>query len=179
MSRIGKKPVPVPKGVTVSIQGRDISVKGPKGQLSWTCPGEITVRQDDGNVLVERPDDTRNNRALHGLSRSLISNMVTGVTDGFKRELQIIGVGYRAESRGSSLVFSLGYSHPVEFPLPEGVTAQVDKKQTNIVLEGIDKQMVGQVAANIRRLRPPDPYKGKGVRYADEHISLKAGKAGK
>ena len=165
--------------VTANIQGRDISVKGPKGQLGWTCPGEITVKQDDGNVLVERPDDSRNNRALHGLSRSLISNMVTGVTDGFKRELQIIGVGYRAESRGSSLVFSLGYSHPVEFSLPEGVSAQVDKKQTNIVLEGIDKQLVGQVAANIRRLRPPDPYKGKGVRYADEHISLKAGKAGK
>jgi len=179
MSRIGKKPIAVPDGVTVTIKDRDISVKGPKGQLSWSCPGEIRVRQEDKTLVVTRPDDTKTNRALHGLSRSLVSNMVTGVTEGFRRELQIVGVGYRAEAKGKSLSLSLGFSHPVEFALPDGITAQVDKKQTTIVLEGIDKQLVGQVAANLRALRPPDAYKGKGIRYADEQISLKAGKAGK
>jgi len=179
MSRIGKKPIPIPKGVSVTVRGQEVSVKGPKGQLSWQCPEKIQVAQEDQTLLLQRPDDTKESRALHGLSRSLVNNMVTGVTEGYRRELQIVGVGYRAEAKGKSLGLSLGFSHPVEFPLPDGITVQVDKKQTTIVLEGIDKQLIGQVAANIRSLRPPDAYKGKGIRYADEHISLKAGKAGK
>jgi len=180
MSRIGKKPVTLPKGVTVDIRGKDVSVKGPKGQLQMTCPGDIGVSTENGSLVVDRPDDSRKNRALHGLARSLINNMVVGVSEGFKRVLEIVGVGYRAEARGTNmLVLSLGYSHPVEFTIPEGISVQVDKKQTTITLEGIDKQLIGQVAANIRSLRSPDPYKGKGIRYAGEPITLKAGKTGK
>ncbi len=179
MSRIGKKPIDLPSGITVNIQGQRLSVKGPKGELNWNCPEDIQVVHQDNTIVVTRGDDTKRTRALHGLSRSLINNMVVGVVDGYRKELKIVGVGYRAEANGAKLVMSLGFSHPVEFSVPEGVTAQVDKKQTTITLEGIDKQLVGQVAANIRAFRRPDAYKGKGIRYADEVISLKAGKAGK
>lgn len=179
MSRIGNKPISIPGGVSVTIRDQEVTIKGPRGQLSCQCPGEIRVAQEEQNIVLRRSDDTKESRAFHGLSRSLVNNMVIGVTEGYRRELQIVGVGYRVEAKGKSLGFSLGFSHPVEFPLPDGITAQVDKKQTNIVLEGIDKQLIGQVAANIRSLRPPDAYKGKGIRYADEQISLKAGKAGK
>lgn len=179
MSRIGKKPIDLPSGITVNLQGQSLSVKGPKGELSWTCPADIQVAQQDNALVVTRGDDTNQTRALHGLSRSLINNMVIGVAKGYKKELKIVGVGYRAEAKGAKLVMSLGFSHPVEFSVPEGITAQVDKKQTTIMLEGIDKQLIGQVAANIRAFRRPDAYKGKGIRYADEVVSLKAGKAGR
>ena len=179
MSRIGKKTIALPSGITVNVQGQSLSVKGPKGELKWTCPGDVQVAQKDNALVVTCEEVGKQSRALHGLSRSLINNMVIGVTDGYKKELQIVGVGYRAEAKGAKLVMSLGFSHPVEFSLPEGVAVQVDKKQTTISLEGIDKQLVGQVAANIRAFRPPDAYKGKGIRYSDEVISLKAGKAGK
>ncbi|MBI5142928.1 MAG: 50S ribosomal protein L6 [Nitrospirae bacterium] len=179
MSRIGKKPITLPKGVNVDVKGRSISVKGPKGNLGWACPDGVDVIMEDGNLLVKRVDDTRKTRALHGLSRSLINNMVTGVSEGFKQEMQIVGVGLRAESKGASIVLSLGFSHPVEFPLPAGIAAEVDKKQTGIVLSGIDKQLLGQTAANLRSLRSPDAYKGKGIRYLNETITLKAGKTGK
>ncbi len=180
MSRIGKKPVSLPKGVSVDIRGKEVVVKGPKGQLNMTCPGEISASTENGTLMVSCPDDSRKNRALHGLTRSLINNMVVGVSEGFKRVLEIVGVGYRAEVKGNNtLVLALGYSHPVEFLVPNGISVQTDKKQTTITLEGIDKQLIGQVAANIRSLRSPDPYKGKGIRYAGESISLKAGKTGK
>lgn len=181
MSRIGKKPVEIPKGVEVKLQGREIVVKGPKGQLSWSVPPEITVKIEDSKVIVERPDDTKQKKALHGLTRALIANMVKGVSEGFKRELEIVGVGYRADVKGNKLVFGLGYSHPVEFELPEGITATLDHKvkPMKLILEGIDKQLLGQVAANIRALRPPDAYKGKGIRYAGERLILKPGKAAK
>jgi len=179
MSRIGKKPIDLPSGITVNVQGQSLSVKGPKGELKWTYPADIQVAQQDNALVVTRGDDTKQTRALHGLSRSLINNMVIGVVEGYKKELKIVGVGYRAEAKGAKLVMSLGFSHTVEFSVPEGITAQVDKKQTTITLEGIDKQLVGQVAADIRAFRRPDAYKGKGIRYADEVISLKAGKAGK
>lgn len=179
MSRIGKKPITLPKGVNVDVKGKNIAVKGPKGNLGWACPECVDVSIEGGNILVTRIDEARTTRALHGLSRSLINNMVTGVSDGFKQEMQIVGVGLRAEAKASSLTLSLGYSHPVEFPLPPGITAEVDKKQTGIVLSGIDKQLLGQTAANLRSLRPPDAYKGKGIRYLNETITLKAGKTGK
>ncbi len=179
MSRIGKSPIPVPSGVDVSIRGRTITVKGPNGTLSREIPGEITVRQDDGTLVVERPDDERENRSLHGLTRSLVNNMVVGVTAGFAKELEIVGVGYRAEAQGpTALRLALGYSHPVLVAAPEGVTFEVPQA-TRIVVRGIDKEKVGQVAANIRAIRKPEPYKGKGVRYAGERILRKAGKAGK
>ena len=179
MSRIGKSPIPVPSGVDVSIRGRTITVKGPNGTLSREIPGEITVRQDDGTLVVERPDDERENRSLHGLTRSLVNNMVVGVTAGFAKELEIVGVGYRAEAQGpTALRLALGYSHPVLVAAPEGVTFEVPQA-TRIVVRGIDKEKVGQVAADIRAIRKPEPYKGKGVRYAGERILRKAGKAGK
>jgi len=179
MSRVGKKPIPVPSGVDVKISGADISVKGPKGKLDWVLPDAVNVNVQDQTIVVQRKDDSKEKRALHGLARSILSGMVNGVTDGYKRELELVGVGYRAQVQGNKLVFSLGYSHPVEFLLPEGITAEVDKKQTTIALNGIDKQLIGQTAANLKELRLPDAYKGKGVRYAGERIKLKPGKTGK
>ncbi len=179
MSRIGKAPIPVPSGVEVSISDGAVMVKGPKGQLSRTIPGAITVRLDEGTVFVERPDDERENRALHGMFRSLVNNMVTGVTDGFRKDLDIVGVGYRAAATGSNkLDMSLGFSHPVVVNAPDGISFVVPQP-TRIEVHGIDKQLVGQVAADIRSLRKPEPYKGKGVRYVDERVRRKAGKAGK
>ena len=178
MSRIGRSPIPVPSGVEVNIDGRHLRVKGPQGQLERDLPGEITVRQEDGTLLVERPDDERQNRALHGLSRTLVANMVIGVTNGYSKTLEIVGTGYRVQARGRDLEFALGFSHPVPVPAPEGITFRVEAP-TRFVVEGIDKQQVGEVAAKIRKLRRPDPYKGKGVRYQGEVIRRKAGKTGK
>jgi large subunit ribosomal protein L6 len=178
MSRIGRMPVVVPAGVDVTVSGRDVTVKGPKGTLSLQVTQPIEVRHDDGEILVTRPSDEGEIRALHGLSRSLIANMVTGVTSGYAKTLEIVGVGYRVQARGRNLEFALGYSHPVLVEPPEGITFRVETP-TRFVVEGIDKQQVGEVAANIRKLRKPDPYKGKGVRYAGEQIRRKAGKAGK
>ena len=179
MSRIGKTPIAVPGTVDVTIDGAFVTVKGPKGSLSRTVPGAISVRRDEGTLLVERPNDERQNRSLHGLTRTLVSNMVVGVTDGFSKELEIIGVGYRAEAlTPTQLRLALGFSHPVLMEAPEGVTFEVPT-QTRIIVRGIDKEVVGQVAANIRAVRKPEPYKGKGVRYANEHVRRKAGKAGK
>ncbi|MCC6225788.1 MAG: 50S ribosomal protein L6 [Microthrixaceae bacterium] len=179
MSRIGKAPISVPSGVDVSITDASISVKGPKGELSRTLPEGITVRQDGDVLLVERPNDERRSRAMHGLVRSLVNNMVIGVTTGFRKDLDIVGVGYRAAAQGSSkLDVSLGFSHPVVVQAPEGIEFVVPQP-TRIEVHGIDKQLVGQVAADIRSLRKPEPYKGKGVRYVDERVRRKAGKAGK
>jgi large subunit ribosomal protein L6 len=179
VSRIGKAPITVPGGVDVSIADGTITVKGPGGTLSRQIPGEITVRQDEDVLLVERPDDERENRSLHGLTRSLVNNMVVGVTSGFSKELEIVGVGYRAEAQGPTTIrLALGYSHPVVVNAPDGVTFEVPQA-TRIVVRGIDKEKVGQVAANIRSIRKPEPYKGKGVRYSGERILRKAGKAGK
>ena len=179
MSRIGNAPVPIPSGVEIQLSGSSITVKGPKGQLSQEIPGSITVAQEDGQILVRRPDDERESRALHGLTRSLVNNMVVGVTEGFRKELDIVGVGYRAAAQGAGkLDLSLGFSHPVVVEAPEGIEFVVPQP-TRIEVHGIDKQLVGQVAANIRSLRKPEPYKGKGVRYVDERVRRKAGKAGK
>ncbi len=179
MSRIGKAPITVPSGVEVNISAGVVSVKGPKGALSREIPGEIIVRKEENTVLVERPDDSRQNRALHGLTRTLVANMVTGVTDGFVKERDIVGVGYRAEAQGSNaLKLALGFSHPVVVKAPDGVTFEVPQP-TRIVIKGINKEVVGQVAANIRSIRKPEPYKGKGVRYLDERVMRKAGKTGK
>jgi large subunit ribosomal protein L6 len=184
MSRIGKAPISVPSGVVVTVADRTISVKGPKGELSRDIPGVITVRQDGDVLVVERPDDERQNRSQHGLTRSLVANMVTGVTDGFSKELEIHGVGYRANAQGPrNLELALGFSHPVRVDAPEGiefeVVAAAGGQASRIIVRGIDKQQVGQVAADIRKIRKPEPYKGKGVRYAGEHIQRKAGKTGK
>jgi large subunit ribosomal protein L6 len=178
MSRIGKLPIPVPSGVGVTIDGRQVTVKGPKGELSHTVAEPITVAQEDGTITVSRPDDERESRALHGLSRTLIANMVTGVTEGYSKTLEIVGTGYRVTAKGSDLEFALGFSHPVLVRPPDGITFRVEVP-TRFVVEGIDKQKVGEVAANIRKLRKPDPYKGKGVRYQGEVIRRKAGKTGK
>ena len=179
MSRIGKSPIPVPSGVDVAISGAHISVKGPKGTLERDIPGVITVRQDGDNLVVERPDDERQNRAMHGLVRSLVNNMVLGVTQGFRKELEIVGVGYRATAQGpGSMQLALGFSHPVNITAPDGITFEVPAPN-RIVVTGIDKEAVGQVAADIRAWRKPEPYKGKGVRYAGEYVQRKAGKAGK
>jgi large subunit ribosomal protein L6 len=179
VSRIGKSPIPVPSGVDVSVADRDVTVKGPKGTLARRLPPDITVRQDGDQLLVERPDDEREHRALHGLTRSLVNNMVVGVTEGFTKDLEIVGVGYRATAQGPSrLELALGFSHPVTIEAPEGVTFEVPQP-TRITVRGIDKEIVGQVAANIRKVRKPEPYKGKGVRYAGEVVQRKAGKAAK
>jgi large subunit ribosomal protein L6 len=178
MSRIGKLPVPIPSGVDVTIDGQNVTVKGPKGSLNHVVAEPITVAQADGTVTVSRPDDERESKALHGLSRTLIANMVTGVTAGYTKTLEIVGTGYRVTARGSDLEFALGFSHPVVVAAPEGITFRVEAP-TRFAVEGIDKQKVGEVAANIRKLRKPDPYKGKGVRYQGEAIRRKAGKAGK
>jgi large subunit ribosomal protein L6 len=179
MSRIGRSPIDVPAGVEVTLRDRNVAVSGPQGTLQRDLPGAITVRRDDAQLLVERPDDERSNRALHGLTRSLIQNMVTGVTAGFSKELEIVGVGYRATLKGpQQLELALGFSHPVIIDAPEGVSFEVPSP-LRIVVKGIDKEAVGQVAADIRRVRKPEPYKGKGVRYAGEVVQRKAGKAAK
>ncbi len=179
MSRIGKQPVPVPTGVDIAIDGQNLSVKGPKGSLSLQVAEPIAVsRDDDGAIVVTRPDDDRRNRSLHGLSRTLIANLVTGVTEGYTTKMEIFGVGYRVVAKGSDLEFALGYSHPVLITAPEGVTFAVETP-TKFSISGIDKQKVGQIAANIRRLRKSDPYKGKGIRYEGEQIRRKVGKTGK
>ncbi|MGH9068859.1 MAG: 50S ribosomal protein L6 [Acidimicrobiales bacterium] len=179
MSRIGRSPIPVPAGVEVKVEGRQVTVTGPGGALSRELPGEITLRQEDATLLVERPDDQRHNRALHGLTRSLVANMVIGVTTGFVKELEIVGVGYRATVKGpGELELALGYSHPVPVKAPDGIGFEVPAP-TRVRVSGIDKELVGQVAANIRSLRKPEPYKGKGVRYAGERVARKAGKAAK
>ena len=178
MSRIGRTPVAIPAGVDVSIKGREVTVKGPRGSLSVEVAAPIEVSQADGTIKVTRPNDEGEIRALHGLSRSLIANMVTGVTAGFSKTLEIVGVGYRVQAKGKDLEFALGFSHPVPVAAPDGITLRVETP-TRFVVEGIDKQQVGEVAANIRKLRKPDPYKGKGVRYAGEVIRRKVGKAGK
>ena len=178
MSRIGRAPITVPSGVDVAVEGQKVTIKGPRGTLSHTVDRPISVAVDEGVVSVSRPDDERENRALHGLSRSLLNNLVVGVSQGYERKLEIHGVGYRVQLQGSTLVFALGYSHPVRIEAPEGITFTVESP-TRFGVQGIDKQLVGQVAANIRRLRRPDPYKGKGVRYAGEQIRRKVGKTGK
>jgi large subunit ribosomal protein L6 len=179
MSRIGKLPVPVPSGVDVTLTGQDVVVKGPKGELSLSLKEPITIRKaDDGTLEVARPDDERENKALHGLSRTLVNNMVLGVTTGYSKTMEIVGTGYRVVAKGSDLEFALGYSHPVLVKAPQGITFRVEAP-TRFVIEGIDKQQVGEIAANIKRLRRPDPYKGKGIRYQGEVVRRKAGKTGK
>ena len=179
MSRIGKLPVPVPSGVDIAIDGPVVTAKGPKGTLSHTVAAPITVEKNDGILDVRRPDDDRISRSLHGLTRTLVNNMVVGVTDGYEKRLEIVGVGYRVLSKGpTQLEFQLGYSHTIVFNAPEGITFAVESP-TKLGVVGIDKQLVGEVAANIRKLRKPEPYKGKGVRYSGEHVRRKVGKAGK
>jgi large subunit ribosomal protein L6 len=179
VSRIGRSPIPVPAGVTVEVSERHVKVSGPKGMLERDTPRDITIREDDGVLFVERPDDARQHRALHGLTRSLVNNMVVGVTDGFSRDLEIVGVGYRAAATTATrLDLALGFSHPVSVDAPEGITFETPTP-IKITVRGINKEVVGQVAANIRSLRKPEPYKGKGVRYAGEVVRRKAGKAAK
>jgi large subunit ribosomal protein L6 len=178
MSRIGRLPVEIPGGVDVTIDGRAVSVKGPKGTLALELTPPIEITRDNSTLKVTRPNDEGTVRALHGLSRTLVANMVTGVTQGYSKTLEIVGVGYRVQARGANLEFSLGFSHPVVVTPPDGITFQVETP-TRLVVEGIDKQLVGEVAANIRKLRKPDPYKGKGIRYQGEQIRRKVGKAGK
>jgi len=179
MSRVGRSPIPVPSGVSVTLAERSVTIQGPQGTLARSLPGNITISQEGDLLNVARPNDERMNRALHGLTRSLVANMVTGVTQGFTKELEIVGVGYRATQRGpTSLELALGFSHPIYVEAPEGITFEVPVP-TRIIVKGIDKEAVGQVAANIRKLRKPEPYKGKGVRYAGERVLRKAGKAAK
>ena len=178
MSRIGRLPVAIPSGVDVTIDGQTVKVKGPKGELSHVVAEPIAVQKDEATLQVTRPDDERTNRSLHGLTRTLINNMVLGVTDGYEKKMEIYGTGYRVLARGTDLEFALGYSHSITVKAPAGITFAVEN-QTRFAVQGIDKQLVGEVAANIRKLRKPDPYKGKGVRYAGEQIRRKVGKAGK
>ena len=178
MSRIGRLPIPVPSGVDVTIDGSLVTVKGPKGSLAHTVVEPISVAKDDGVLSVTRPDDERDSRARHGLTRTLVNNMVVGVTSGYSKTLEIVGVGYRVTAKGKDLEFALGFSHPVPVPAPDGITFVVESP-IKFRVEGIDKQLVGEVAANIRKLRKPDPYKGKGVRYAGEIVRRKVGKTGK
>ena len=186
MSRVGKKPISIPSGVTVTINGSDMEVKGPKGTLTTPIPEGVSFKQEDGTLTAERAGDEH--AAFHGLARALANNAIVGVTEGFTKDLDIVGVGYKAEVQGKKLVFALGYSHPIEYPLPEGISAatervgpktSINQYQTTITLSGIDKQLLGQVAAELNRLRKPDAYKGKGVRYADKYYRLKPGKTGK
>lgn len=178
MSRIGKNPIEIPAGVDVTINGQDVTVKGPKGELSLTVSEPISVAKEDNTIVVTRPNDERRNRALHGLNRSLVNNLVVGVTQGYTTKMEIFGVGYRVQAKGSDLEFALGYSHPVPIEAPDGITFAVESP-TKFSVSGIDKQQVGQISANIRRLRRPDPYKGKGIRYEGEQIRRKVGKTGK
>jgi large subunit ribosomal protein L6 len=179
VSRIGRMPVVLPKGVDVEIKGSAVRVKGPKGELSHTFPASIEISKDDGKILVKRPSDERTQRALHGMTRALIQNMVSGVSTGFEKVLEVNGVGYRAELDGKTLVLYVGYSHPVRIEPPAGISFEVDQKIRQIKVKGFDKQEVGQMAADIRKKRPPEPYKGKGIKYLDEKIRRKAGKTGK
>ena len=178
MSRIGRVPVPVPTGVDVTIDGPVVTVQGPKGTLTHTIPAPIQVAQEDGTLVVTRPDDERASRSLHGLTRTLLANLITGVTDGYTKRLEIVGTGYRVTAKGDTLEFALGFSHPVNVAPPAGITFAVEAP-TRFSVSGIDKQQVGEVAANIRKIRKPEPYKGKGVRYAGENVRRKVGKAGK
>jgi large subunit ribosomal protein L6 len=178
MSRVGKKPIPLPSGVDVKIDGPRVAIKGSKGTLERTFPDRVSIAHENGALSVTREDDERESRALHGLSRALLNNMVVGVSEGFRRELNIVGVGYRAILKGNDLELQLGFSHPVKFSAPSGITFEVPEP-TKVFISGIDKEAVGQVAADIRALRPPEPYKGKGIRYSDEVVRRKAGKAGK
>ncbi len=178
MSRIGKQPITLPKGVEVRIDGVDVTVKGPRGQLSQRIHAELALEQQDGQLLVKRPTDQPRHRAMHGLYRTLIANMVTGVSEGFSRTLEMQGVGYRAQMQGTNLVLNIGFSHPVEVPPPANIEFEVDGT-SKIIIKGINKELVGQVAADVRKIRPPEPYKGKGIRYAGEYVRRKAGKAGK
>jgi large subunit ribosomal protein L6 len=179
MSRIGKQPVKLPAKVQVNINGNEVTVKGPKGQLTMVAHPDMRVTTEDGVLHVERPSDERRHRELHGLTRALINNMVTGVSTGYRKTLVVEGVGYRAEMQGKNLMMYLGYSHPIEVPPPDGITFAIEERGRLVYVDGIDRQLVGQVTADIRNLRPPEPYKGKGVRYDDETIRRKAGKAGK
>ncbi len=179
MSRVGRLPIQVPAGVDIKIDGSYVKVKGPKGELEWTFSPDMTIKQDGGTIVIERPTDQPTHRALHGTTRALINNMVVGVSKGFERILEIEGVGYRAELDGKNLIVNVGFSHPVIVEPPEGITFEVDMKVRQIKVLGFDKQSVGQVAANIRKLRPPEPYKGKGIRYQGEYVRRKPGKAGK
>ena len=177
MSRIGRKPIPLPKGVTIKVEGNTVAVQGPKGKVDTVIPTGIRMEQKDGELLAIRENDSQ--AAVHGLARALVNNAVEGVTKGWTRELDIVGIGYRAEMKGKSMVvFTLGYSHPIEYPLPSGIEVGVDAKQTHLTVTGIDRQKVGQVAAEMRSLRPPDPYKNKGVRYVGERLKKKVGKTG-
>ena len=177
MSRIGKRPVPIPKDVSIDLAGNELTVKGPKGTLQRSIDPGVSVRTEDGNVVVEVGQESKNARAVHGLFRALIANMVTGVSQGFERTLEIVGVGYRAEVAGGTVTFHLGYSHPIPFPLPAGIEAREEKGK--VILNGIDKELLGETAAKMRALRKPEPYKGKGVRYSDETVRRKAGKSAK
>ena len=176
MSRIGRLPVPLPKGVTVAIEGNDITVKGPRGELKRTLPPDMTARTQDGKLLVSRPSDSRQHRALHGLTRSLLAGMVEGVTNGFQKSLEIVGVGFRAQKEGDALVFQLGFTHPVKVPPMPGISFVLEGTN-KVTVTGINKELVGQTAANLRAIKPPDHYKGKGIRYSGEYVRLKAGKA--
>jgi large subunit ribosomal protein L6 len=177
MSRIGKKPIPMPKGVKYTVQGNTVLVEGPKGKVSALIPSGISLVERDGHLLAERENDSQ--AAVHGLARALVFNAVEGVTNGWKKELDVVGIGYRVEMKGKNMVvFTLGYSHPIEFPLPTGIDVAIDPKQTHLTVSGIDRQKVGQVAADMRALRKPDPYKNKGVRYSDEKLKKKVGKTG-
>lgn len=178
MSRIGRKPIEIPKGVDVHVGNGVVQVKGPKGALLIDLMPGISAAVEDGAIVLGRADDQRQTRAFHGLNRALIANAAAGVSSGWAKELEIVGIGYRAEKQATAVVFNLGYSHPIEFPVPEGIEIDVDPKANRVTVRGIDRQQVGQVAADIRGLRPPEPYKGKGVRYAGEHIRIKAGKQG-
>ncbi|MBR3241820.1 MAG: 50S ribosomal protein L6 [Parasporobacterium sp.] len=179
MSRVGKMPIAIPAGVTVEIAENNlVTVKGPKGELSRSLPQEMTIKMEEGHIIVERPNDLKRNKALHGLTRALLNNMVVGVNEGFEKKLEINGVGYRAAKQGNVLNLSLGYSHPIEYPEPEGITIEVPD-QTHITIKGTSKEKVGQCAAEIRGYRPPEPYKGKGIKYVDEYIRRKVGKTGK
>ena len=179
MSRIGRKPIKVPSGVKIRLGRNIVEIEGGKGKLSWDIPDGINAKVEDEKILIDRRNDEKKIKALHGLTRAVISNMVMGVSEGFSRTLDIVGVGYKAEALGKGLIkFSLGYSNPVEFSLPDGVSAAVEERGTRIILQGIDKQVVGQTAARMRELRPPDSYKGKGIRYSGEKMKLKPGKAG-
>jgi large subunit ribosomal protein L6 len=177
MSRIGRKPIPVPKNVTATVEGQTVKVKGPKGELERRLHASMAISLDDGSIVVQRPSDEPNHRALHGLTRTLVANMVDGVTKGYSKQLEIVGVGYKAETRPYGLQLALGFSHPVEYRAPKGIKLTAPQP-TQIVIEGADKELVGQVAAELRSLRPPEPYKGKGIKYLGEQVRRKAGKAG-
>lgn len=179
MSRIGRMPVEVPQGVEVEIKGSHVRVKGPKGQLEHTFPAAMDISMEDGQIAVKRPSDEGTHRALHGMTRALVNNMVVGVTQGFEKVLEVNGVGYRAELKGENLILNVGYSHQVEVKPPNGIAFEVDTRTRQIKVQGYDKAVVGQIAADIRKVRPPEPYKGKGIKYLDERIRRKAGKAGK